>query len=112
MVSPKHYSLKNHFFIIVFPVSLSGSKQVQETKEQAEGVNASLLKALGRLEHLQVKLGQSTSTVAEANSTARGTNEMVTDSEKTSTLKFSDRVVGFYLKLPRLEILGSQVPML
>ncbi|XP_031440246.1 laminin subunit alpha-1 isoform X2 [Clupea harengus] len=63
----------------------SGSKQVQETKEQAEGVNASLLKALGRLEHLQVKLGQSTSTVAEANSTARGTNEMVTDSEKTTS---------------------------
>ncbi|KAL2085445.1 hypothetical protein ACEWY4_018765 [Coilia grayii] len=62
----------------------TASQQVQKAKEQVEVVNTSLLQALHRLEHFQVKLEESSSTVAEASSTTQSTNDIVTDSEKTT----------------------------
>ncbi|XP_063063630.1 laminin subunit alpha-1 [Engraulis encrasicolus] len=62
----------------------SAGEQVQRSKEQVEGVNLSILKALDRLEDFKVQLEESTSTVAEASSTTRNTNQVVTDSEKTT----------------------------
>ncbi|KAG5268865.1 hypothetical protein AALO_G00217340 [Alosa alosa] len=93
----------------------SVSGQVQEVKEQVEGVNSSLIQALGRLEHFQTKLEQSSSTVAEVNSTTRSTNEMVTDSEKTTreaASKLSEvevRAELLFDRLKPLKMLGENL---
>uniref|UniRef100_A0AAY4A6X9 Laminin subunit alpha-1 n=1 Tax=Denticeps clupeoides TaxID=299321 RepID=A0AAY4A6X9_9TELE len=94
----------------------NGSREVvHEAKAQVERVNASLLRALERLDNLQLQLHQSSSAVSEANSTALSTNEMVSDSVETakaaeSKLKEVEmRTEQLFDRMKPLRILGENL---
>ncbi|XP_055037654.2 laminin subunit alpha-1 [Misgurnus anguillicaudatus] len=60
-------------------------EEILEAKHQAEAANASLQKALERLEDYQMKLKESWSAVSSANHSARSSSEMIRDSEDTAS---------------------------
>ncbi|KAK9952854.1 hypothetical protein ABG768_016886 [Culter alburnus] len=63
----------------------NGSRDaILEAKQQAEAANASLQKALERLQDYRMKLDESLSAVGAVNTSSRNANQLVRDSEETA----------------------------
>lgn len=67
------------------------SEQVLDAKEQAALANASLQRALERLEELRVRLEKSSTAVAQAKTSISNTNQLFSDSQSTGETNTSFR---------------------
>ncbi|XDV48183.1 hypothetical protein PO909_017644 [Leuciscus waleckii] len=80
----------------------NGSRdEILEAKQQAEAVNATLQRALERLEDYRVKLDKSFSAVESVNSSSRSSIQLIRDSQETASAA-SSRLDEAHLKAERL----------
>uniref|UniRef100_W5LFW3 Basement membrane-specific heparan sulfate proteoglycan core protein n=1 Tax=Astyanax mexicanus TaxID=7994 RepID=W5LFW3_ASTMX len=96
-------------------LSNGGRELVVEVKQQVEKANASLQKAIERLDDYHMKLEESSSAISSANSSAKTVNNMVKDSENTANAaesKFKEahlRTERLYDRLKPLKTLGENL---
>ncbi|XP_072536108.1 laminin subunit alpha-1 [Salminus brasiliensis] len=96
-------------------LSNGGRALVVEAKQQVEKANASLQKALERLDDYRVKLEESSSAVSSANTSAKTVNNMVKDSEDTASAAESKlkeaqlRTERLFDRLKPLKMLGENL---
>ncbi|XP_007232077.3 laminin subunit alpha-1 [Astyanax mexicanus] len=96
-------------------LSNGGRELVVEVKQQVEKANASLQKAIERLDDYHMKLEESSSAISSANSSAKTVNNMVKDSENTANAAESKlkeahlRTERLFDRLKPLKTLGENL---